>query len=150
MDQNKSEKITTTKGKDTVGQIKEKAVGMVDEQKSNVAAGLTNVADSIRQVGKNLRKTDDQNNIARVTARYGETLAEKIESFSGYIEQVRIKDLTRDVEGFARRQPALFIGGAFLVGLLATRFLKTSAPNSEEGNSDNSKARKVGGSAATV
>ncbi len=150
MDQNKSEKITTTKGKDTVGQIKEKAAGMVDEQKSNVAAGLTNVADSIRQVGKNLRETDDQNNIARVTARYGETLAEKIESFSDYIEQVRIKDLTRDVEGFARRQPALFIGGAFLVGLLATRFLKTSAPNSEEGNSDNSKARKVGGSAATV
>lgn len=150
MDQNKSEKITTTKGKDTVGQIKEKAVGMVDEQKSNVAAGLTDVADSIRQVGENLRETDDQNSIARVTARYGETLAEKIESFSGYIEQVRIKDLTRDVEGFARRQPALFIGGAFLVGLLATRFLKTSAPNSEEGNSDNSKARKVGGSAATV
>lgn len=150
MDQNKSEKITTTKGKDTVGQIKEKAAGMVDEQKSNVAAGLTDVADSIRQVGENLRETDDQNSIARVTARYGETLAEKIESFSGYIEQVRIKDLTRDVEGFARRQPALFIGGAFLVGLLATRFLKTSAPNSEEGNSDNSKARKVGGSAATV
>jgi hypothetical protein len=32
-----------------------------------------------------------------------------------------------DVHSFARRRPALFIGGAFLVGLGIARFLKSTA-----------------------
>jgi hypothetical protein len=120
------------------GQAKEKAVGVLDEQKGKVTSGLSSVADSIRQVGENLRGDGgadggEQNAIATTTAHYGETLADKIEDFSGYLENATIKDLTRDVEGFARRQPALFIGGAFLVGVLATRFLKTSAPDNQNG-----------------
>lgn len=116
------------------GQAKEKAIGVLDEQKSKVTDGLSSVADSIRQVGENLRgdgAADNQNRIAQTTAQYGETLAGKIEDISDYIENATIKDLTRDVERFARRQPALFIGGAFLVGILAARFLKTSAPQTE-------------------
>lgn len=116
------------------GQAKEKAVGVLDEQKVKVTSGLSSVADSLRQVGENLRgdgKGADQNAIAKTTARYGETLADKIEDLSGYIENATIKDLTRDVERFARRQPALFVGGAFLVGVLAVRFLKTSAPENQ-------------------
>jgi hypothetical protein len=35
--------------------------------------------------------------------------------------------MVRNVEDFARRQPALFIGGAFMLGLLGARFLKSSA-----------------------
>jgi hypothetical protein len=31
-----------------------------------------------------------------------------------------------EVENFARRRPAMFLGGAFLLGLAATRFLKSS------------------------
>jgi hypothetical protein len=124
-------------GNELLGQVKEKAVGVLDEQKNKVTSGLSSVADSIRQVGENLRDGNGdgsgQNPIAKTTARYGATLADKIEDFSGYLENVTIKDLTRDVEGFARRQPALFIGGAFLVGVLATRFLKTSAPDNQNG-----------------
>lgn len=121
---------------DTVKQVKEKATSIIDEQKTNVATGLSNVADSIRQVGENLRNSEDDNKIADVTARYGQNLAEKIESFSDYVDQATIKNLTRDVEKFARQQPALFIGGAFLVGLLATRFLKTSAPDQNRSEYD--------------
>jgi hypothetical protein len=35
--------------------------------------------------------------------------------------------LVGDVENFARRQPALFIGGALALGILAARFLKSSS-----------------------
>ena len=34
--------------------------------------------------------------------------------------------LLDDVEAFARREPAMFIGGAIAIGLLAARFLKSS------------------------
>lgn len=127
-DDNQSMKKTANKA---VGQVKEKAAGVLDEQKSKLTGGLSSVADSIRQVGENLRGADDENAIAQTTARYGETLAEKIESFSGYVENATIKDLAREAEDFARKQPALFIGGAFLVGILAARFLKTSAPDDQ-------------------
>lgn len=35
-------------------------------------------------------------------------------------------ELAADVEGFTRRQPALFMGGAFVLGLTTARFLKSS------------------------
>jgi hypothetical protein len=34
--------------------------------------------------------------------------------------------LIDDVEDFARREPAVFIGGAIAIGLVAARFLKSS------------------------
>lgn len=122
-----------------IGQVKEKATGLLDEQKATLTTGLSGVADSIRQVGENLRDADDQNKITRTTAQYGESLAGKIEDLSGYLEQATLRDLTRDAEKFARQQPALFIGGAFLVGILAARFLKTSAPNAGSNRRSNEK-----------
>lgn len=113
---------------DAIGQVKEKASSILDEQKTTLTTGLSGVADSLRQVGETLREAEDQNKITLATARYGESLADKIEDISGYLEQATLKDLTRDAERFARQQPALFVGGAFLIGILAARFLKTSAP----------------------
>jgi hypothetical protein len=43
------------------------------------------------------------------------------------IRQRGVVDMMDDVAVFARRRPALFIGGAFLVGLGIARFLKSSA-----------------------
>lgn len=125
-----------------VGQAKEKAAGLLDEQKSKATTGLNNVADSIRKVGENLRDSDEQNSIAQTAARYGDSLAQQIENLSGYLEDAKLKDLTRDIEGFARRQPALFVGGAFLVGVLAARFLKTSAPDQNSSRRFNANRRE--------
>jgi len=38
--------------------------------------------------------------------------------------------MARDLESFARRNPALFIGAAFGVGFLVARFLKSTPPES--------------------
>ena len=38
--------------------------------------------------------------------------------------------MARDLESFARRNPAIFIGAAFGVGFLVARFLKSTPPNS--------------------
>ena len=126
--QSAGQAVKETAGK-AVGQAKEKATNILDEQKSKAASSLSGVADGIRKVGENLREGEKQNVIADTAARYGDDLAAKIEDFSGYLDQATFKDLTRDIEGFARRQPAIFVGGAFLLGVLAARFLKTSAPH---------------------
>ncbi|MDQ3750277.1 MAG: hypothetical protein M3367_14885 [Acidobacteriota bacterium] len=113
-----------------LGQAKDKAASVIDEQKTNIATGLTSVADGIRQVGENLR-TDDQNQVAALAGKYGESLAGQVEKFSNYINQKEIKELARDVEQFARRNPALFIGGALALGILAARFLKSSGSSNQ-------------------
>jgi ElaB/YqjD/DUF883 family membrane-anchored ribosome-binding protein len=118
--------------KSTVGQAygvaTKRATEVLDEQKGTLAGGLTSVADSIKQVGENLSSTDEQNKITETAAKYTNTLAEQIENISGYFERKDVKDMVRDVESFARKYPAYFIGGAVAVGFLAARFLKSSNP----------------------
>jgi hypothetical protein len=112
-----------------LGQVKEKAATKIDEQKSTLVQSLGGVADTIRQVGESLKGADEQSGVASTAAKYGDTLAGQVEQFSSYLEKHNVSELMRDVERFARRNPAYFIGGAFALGLLGARFLKSSSPN---------------------
>jgi hypothetical protein len=38
-----------------------------------------------------------------------------------------VREFLADLQRFARRQPAVFIGAAFAVGVISARFLKSSA-----------------------
>ncbi|HEX8636894.1 MAG TPA: hypothetical protein VF692_02440 [Pyrinomonadaceae bacterium] len=119
--------------KSTAGQAygvaTEKATTVIDERKGDLASGLTTVADTIRQVGSTLRETDEQTGITDTAAQYGDSLAQQIEKISQYFERSDVRVMVRDVETFARRNPAVFVGGAFALGILAARFLKSSNPN---------------------
>lgn len=117
------------KAKESAGQVTEKATDKLDEKKATLTQGLSGVADSIRQVGENLRETSDKENpIGQYTAQYGETIARQVETISNYFDRKDVREIARDVESFARRNPAVFIGGAFALGMLAARFLKSSSP----------------------
>lgn len=129
----KQAKETIDKVKESAGaiagqateQVKEKAASVIDNQKSTLASGITNVADSIRQVGENLGGNED-NQVAAIAGKYSGNLADQVERFSSYIDEKEIRELVKDVEQFARRNPLLFVGGAFALGILAARFLKSS------------------------
>ena len=120
---------------DAIGQVKDKAGSVLDEQKTTLASGVASVADSIRQVGENLGNTGDNNQVAAFAGKYGESLAGQIEKLSTYLDEKELRELASDVEQFARRNPLLFVGGAFALGVLAARFLKSS------GRRQNSKRR---------
>lgn len=121
-----------------VGAATKKAELAIEEQKTNLTSGLTSVASSLHQVSDNLRDTDEQTEITKMTAKYGDQLAQQIEHISDYFENRDPREMLKDVEGFARRNPEIFIGAAFTLGLLAARFLKssgkgqTSASNSQK------------------
>ncbi len=119
------------KAKQSAGQVTEKATEKLDEKKTVVTEGLSGVADSIRRVGENLRETGskgEENPIAQFTGKYGDALANQVEQISEYFDRKNVREIVRDVEGFARKNPAVFIGGAFALGILAARFLKSSSP----------------------
>ena len=67
-----------------------------------------------------------------MVAAYTQGVADKIEQLASALRGRDLPQLARDVEQLARRQPALFIGGAFSVGLIAARFMKSSANRGAE------------------
>jgi len=119
---------------EAIGQVKEKAGSVLGDQKTNLASGIHSVADSIRQVGENLGGSGENNQVAALAGKYGETLAGQVEKLSSYIDDKELKELMRDVEQFARRNPLLFVGGAFALGIMAARFLKSSGGGQNQGS----------------
>ena len=85
-----------------------------------------------------LRETDEQTGVTDTAAKYSDSLAKQIEQISNYFERNDVRAMVSDVEDFARKNPVVFIGGAFALGFLAARFLKSS-------NSGQSSSRRLGG-----
>lgn len=109
-----------------LGQVQEKASSAIDAKKQDLTQGLNSVADSIRSLGENLRGAQQQTAIAGIAARYSDTVADQVSQLARYFETRDLRDLSRDVQGFARQNPTVFIAGAFVTGLLAARFIKSS------------------------
>jgi hypothetical protein len=107
---------------------REQVASRVAGQKDRAAEGLSTVAQALRQTGNQLREQDQQG-----LTDYIDRAASQVERFSSYLQNNHVGQLVDDVEDFARQQPALFLGGAFVLGLLGARFLKSSRPQPQYG-----------------
>lgn len=123
---NQAKETTTQVASQAFGQVQEKAGSTITEGKQTLAQGLTSFADGIRQLGDNLRNQGQQNQVVSTAANYVEPLAHQLENVAHYLERQDLRGLSRDLKGFARRNPTLFVGSAFALGLIAARFLKSS------------------------
>jgi hypothetical protein len=59
-------------------------------------------------------------------SQYIERAAEEVDRLASYLDTRNVSEIVHQVEDLARRQPAVFVGGAVAVGFLAARFLKSS------------------------
>ena len=86
------------------------------------------IAEQIRSVGSAVRKATDElrHDNPLGIADGAMRLGEGIERMSEYLRDRSPREIKEGLEGYARREPAQFLGGAFLLGLLAARFLKSS------------------------
>jgi len=116
-------------------QATEQVTSRLDMGKEYVVETVTGVAQALRQTGQHLREEGAQ----PMLAQYADRGAEQIEHFSGYLRQRDTGQLVTDIEGFARRQPMAFAGGAFALGMLAVRFLRSrSEPQGQPTSSPSS------------
>ena len=113
----------------TVDAVATKATTKIEEQKDEVSTGLKTLADTFRKTGSELKSAGEPNQLTDLTAKYSGTAANKIEQIAGYFERKDLKAMMRDAEAFARRNPAIFLGAAFALGVVTARFLKSSPPN---------------------
>ena len=91
------------------------------DQKTRASDTLGSVAGAVRGMTEPLRE-DGQSSVAD----YVDKAAEGIDRWAHQLRQRDINDTVRAVHGFARREPAVFLGLAFGAGVFLARFLKSS------------------------
>jgi hypothetical protein len=107
-------------------QAKDQVNAQFDTRKDKAVETIGNVATAIRETSDKLKGVGPLGDVAG-------RAADGIESVAEFFEGKQIGDIVRDVEKFARREPALFVGAAFALGLIGGRFLKSSHRTSATG-----------------
>jgi len=109
---------------DRAGEI---ARSQTDEQRQRVAEGVRAFAQALR------RGADELPEDRRQYERYIDGVADRVESVSRYIEERDVNSMTREARRFARDHTPLFLTGAFALGMVGARFIKSSGDEAREG-----------------
>ncbi|MBW3630959.1 MAG: hypothetical protein KY464_16925 [Gemmatimonadetes bacterium] len=91
-----------------------------DAQKQRAADSLSSVAETLRNTTQNFQTGQDG------IGRYINEAADRVDNLAHYLHDRELNEIVDQVEEFARRQPVAFLGGAFALGVLGARFLKSS------------------------
>ncbi|MBL8667609.1 MAG: hypothetical protein JNM48_09130 [Rhodospirillales bacterium] len=99
-------------------QARAKAERVAVDRRDDMASYARDLADALDDASTTLQERG-RDTAARVTRR----AAEEIDAIGSRVEGQNISDLLHNVEGFARRRPGLFLGGAFLLSFALVRYL---------------------------
>jgi hypothetical protein len=103
---------------DQVEHVRDKA----ESAKEQTAERIRRVASQLKSVGNTLRAEDEMASAVADRASRG------VDAVATYVASTDLRGFVRDTERLARRQPALFFGSAFMLGLAVGRFLKNAPP----------------------
>jgi len=127
----------------TIGHVADRASGVVtdqiERQKERAASGLDSVAGALEQAATRLG--DEKVGLHE----YVGGAASQVRALSSYLRSNDVGEVIDDVEDVARRQPAIFIGGAFLLGFLGARFMASSRPATLHRRREMASPRPAGG-----
>ena len=98
-----------------------------DAQKNRAAEGLGGIADVARQTGEELRGQNE------TLASWVNAASDQLRHMADRLRDRPAAELAEDLTRFARERPAVFIGGAFLLGLGVARLLKSSPHRAWQG-----------------
>lgn len=104
-----------------IDRAEQQAREKINAAKKDAGLTLSSVASTLLNSSSQLK--DEQQNLA---GEYVGKAAEQIDRLANYIQNADPVEVVDNVEDFARRRPALFIGAAFALGVIGARFLKSS------------------------
>jgi hypothetical protein len=106
----------------------EQVKSQLANQKHEASQRMVPIQSALRETGQQLRKQGQGS-----VAGYADQAADQVERFSGYLRETEVDEIVAEARGFARRRPAVFLGGAVALGFLATRFLKSTSQEAGSG-----------------
>ena len=101
--------------------LREHSQSLVAEQKTKAAGEIQHLGAAVRSAADLLHDQKSES-----LARYVDTAADGLDGVARYVEEMNFADVAREVEQFARRRPALLLGGMFIAGLGVARFIKAA------------------------
>ncbi|PWC49411.1 hypothetical protein [Azospirillum sp. TSA6c] len=119
---NRAAEDVVATGRETLGNAQGRIRSLLEQQTGRAADQLGGVANALHKAAEQLNEEN-----GGVVADYAEQAASRVERVADMLRDASVDDIVGEVEGFARRQPEVFIGAAFAVGFLAARFLKSSS-----------------------
>ncbi|MCA9838744.1 MAG: hypothetical protein KC422_17640 [Trueperaceae bacterium] len=109
--------------KDSAETAKVKGNKVVKDVQTQLAGRVSSVASAFDRTREQFQDED----MAQV-GQYAGQVGSKIQEVAHYIENKDITEMGHDLANFGRRQPVLFLAGAFALGIAASRFLSSSSP----------------------
>ena len=134
-----SDRSTLDQARSKIEQVKstaeDRARTTANSGKSAAVDTLSGLAQSLSIAGQQLQ--DRHNRAGSIVSQ----AAERVDRMAQYLDRSDVNDLVRRSEDWARRNPGMFLGGAFVLGLLGARFLKASPPREQNRNLPSTNAR---------
>jgi hypothetical protein len=128
------EKVMQTTGKmsSAIGQtLKEEGERLFEKKKGRVVSRISGAGKLVKQVAHALRAVK-----ADGVAQMVEQTADSVEDATHYLEDATLQQVVEDTGQIVREHQALAVGGLFVVGFAASRFLKAGGSRSSESGSE--------------
>jgi vacuolar-type H+-ATPase subunit H len=109
-----------------IGEATDKVRSLAADQKDLLASQVGGVAEAMQQVASSLEQSNGP------SAHYARLIADNADKLSTTIRDNDVDQLLGIAQDFGRRQPALFVGAAALLGFAASRFVLASAKRREQ------------------
>jgi hypothetical protein len=111
----------------------QKAQAAKDQVRELANHGRQEVAGQLDCVARALRGAGDQiGEESAQASQYTRLAGDKVGELATYLRDHDAVDLVHDVEGFARTNPLVFLGGCAVAGFLIGRFFKASPVQSDD------------------
>lgn len=105
-------------------EVTTKAEETVKKGRNRVSSQVGGVASAFHQASEQLRQENHQE-----LAGYTRKIGDQVKGVADYLGERDMREVVQDIEGFARRQPAAFVGASLALGMVAARFMKSSRPD---------------------
>jgi hypothetical protein len=107
-------------------EVQERSRSLFASQTDRIAERLEGMAQAVMEMSPKLREKQQD-----TTADYADAAAEKLDRLSRYVRDKNLDDFMEDTRHLIQRQPGYVMAGAFALGFMISRFIKSSGGPSE-------------------
>jgi hypothetical protein len=115
------------RAQETMQTVGEETKSRLEKGKETSAHQMHVIAQALRASSDELREQEEPE-----MAKYASMAADRAERFANTLRYKSVDQLQSEAERFARRRPEVFLGAAFVAGVVLARFLKSSGQRSRE------------------
>ncbi len=106
--------------------LRERVERGLEEQRTLLVGRVSRLGASLQQTSNQLTRED------QLAQELLDGASTRLQRVASYLDNARRDDVVHDLGAFARRQPAVFFGGAFLVGLVLGRLGNSSTTRDDD------------------